>query len=156
MVIERRSANDQRVRPIRRGISPTFEALCEVTEAALRAIDAAGVLDDDRPELALATLRRWCAGTSTIEEVDLAANEATESWSAGFASPAARAAYGAVDWLCLIAQDQRGTVDDEAIDHVVGNVRDTFIALGEAPLAATVKAGRLYATALRRYVALRA
>lgn len=115
---------------MRRVAAAEFMALCDVAAMALARAETAGALHDDRPELCLAALRRWCAGDATLDEVDAAAQEATDAWSQGFTTPAAPA-FGAIDWLCLGAQDALGAVDDELRAHVLANARDTLAALGE-------------------------
>lgn len=141
--------NDLVFHPVTRRVPPELAALCDVAELALRAVEARGQLADDRPELALATLRRWCEGRCAVEELDAAAAEATDAWSAGFSTPAA-CAYSAIDWLCLAAQDERPVLDDEVRDRVLGNVRDALVALGEARDAAAARTAGAYRAALRR------
>lgn len=141
--------NDLVVHPVSRRVPPELAALCDVAEVALRAVEARGLLNDDRPELALATLRRWCEGRCPVEELDAAAAEASDAWSQGFATPAA-CAYGAIDWLCLAALDERPVLDDEVRDGVLGNVRDALVALGEPREAAAARASGEYRAALRR------
>src|SRR5690349_6447172 len=89
-----------------------FLTLCDVAATALRSVEDAGLVADDRPELALTALRRWCAGELGPDEVDAAALDAADAWSQALHTPAATA-YGAIDWLCLGAQDDLGEVDDE-------------------------------------------
>jgi hypothetical protein len=141
--------NDLVVHPVSRKVPVELAALCDVAELGLRAVEARGLLGDDRPDLALATLRRWCEGRCTVEELDAAAAEATEAVSLGFATPAALA-YGAVDWLCLAAQDERPVLDDEVREWVLRNVRDALVALGEPREAAAARASGAYRAALRR------
>ena len=109
---------------LKRGVVTEFLALCDVASMALRAVEDGGALTDDRPELALAALRRWCAGEASLDDVDAAAGEATDAWSLAFNTPAATA-FSAVDWLCLGAQDDLDVVDDELRGRVLQNARDT-------------------------------
>lgn len=131
-----------------------FLALCDLAEVALHAVESAGHGIDDRPELALATVRRWADGGASLDEVEEAAEAATDAWSLAFDTPAATA-YGAVDWLCLGAQDDLNAVDAELRDKVFENVRDTLVALGEAPEAASARVSETLQTRLAvRRVAL--
>lgn len=114
---------------------------------ALRAVEDGGALTDDRPELALAALRRWCAGEASLDDVDAAAGEATDAWSLAFNTPAATA-FSAVDWLCLGAQDDLDVVDDELRGRVLQNARDTLVALGEEPAAAAQRVSDFFRRSL--------
>jgi hypothetical protein len=83
------------VRTRRRQVAPEMVArravalaLCAVARAALDACERAGAVDDDRPELALATLERWCRGEATRADVrraraGLAAWRAASRWAPG-------------------------------------------------------------------------
>ncbi len=55
---------------MRRSVTVEFLALCDLAEVALRAVESAGHGIDDRPELALATVRRWADGGASLDEVD--------------------------------------------------------------------------------------
>lgn len=140
--------NDLLLHPVERGVPRELVALCDVAELALRAVEARGHLTDDRPELALATLRRWCAGACSVEELDAAAEAVSEAWSGAFETPAA-CAFAAVDWLCLAAQDELAVVDEESRRRVLDNVRDALVALGEGRDAARARAQAAYRVALR-------
>jgi hypothetical protein len=141
--------NDLLVHPVSRRVPPELAALCDVAELGLRAVEARGMLGDDRPELALATLRRWCEGRCTVEELDAAAVDANDAWVQGFATPAA-CAYHAIDLLCLAALDERSVLDEEVRDEVLGDVRDALVALGEPPEAAAARVANERRAALRR------
>lgn len=124
-----------------------FMALCDVAALALHSAESMGALRDDRPELALAALRRWCVGEATLDEVDAAAAEATDAWSVAFDAPAAPA-FSAVDWLCLGAQDDLGAVDDELRSRVLDNTRDALVRAGEVPDAAEHRVQEAFRAAL--------
>ncbi|MBI5512139.1 MAG: hypothetical protein HY909_00135 [Deltaproteobacteria bacterium] len=110
-----------------------FLALCDVVALALEELERAGQLDDDRPWLALGVVRRWSQGEATDDEVDEASEQVTEV-SAFRDEGASAAAYSAVDWLCLGAQD--GSLDDELQGWVLQRSADVLVALGETPEAA--------------------
>jgi hypothetical protein len=137
-----------------RDVAVEFLALCDVAAMALRVVEDAGALTDDRPELALAALRRWCVGEATLDEVDEAAESATDAWSQAFETPAATA-YGAVDWLCLGAQDDLDVIDDELSSRVLENARDTLVALGEAHDAAVSRVSNSFRWSLATHRAAR-
>ena len=44
-------------------------ALCAVCRLALARTEELGLVDDDRPELVLAVIERWCAGEATSADV---------------------------------------------------------------------------------------
>jgi hypothetical protein len=141
--------HDLVLHPVERDVPRELAALCDVADLALRAVEARGELTDDRPDLALATLRRWCERECSVEELDAAAEAASEAWSAAFGSPAERA-FAAVDWLCLAAQDELAAVDDESRRRVIDGVRDALVALGERRDAAGARVSAAYRAALRR------
>lgn len=124
-------------------------ALCEVAQMALTAVESAGLLTDDRPELSLAVVRRWCVGEADDDEVDDAARAATEAWEAADRAQSGPA-YSCVDWLCLTAQDDlAGGVDPETFGYVLANAVECLVLAGENPEAARARAQRVYDAALR-------
>jgi len=123
--------------------------LCDLAEVALHAVEMRGLLSDDRSVMALAVVRRWCEGGCTEDELDDAAEAASRAWSEAFGTPVA-CAYGAVDALCLAAQDELPVLDDEARDRVIDAVREQLVALGEARDAARAQVGEAYRAARRR------
>jgi hypothetical protein len=124
-----------------------FLALGDVAALGLGELERAGCLDDDRPWLALGVVRRWADGAATDDEVDEAAAEVTEVSALRDLGPTA-AAYSAVDWLCLGAQD--GAADDELRGWILQRVADALAALGEAPEAARSRVDAVYRAGLER------
>lgn len=125
-------------------------ALCAVAELALVALESAGLLDDDRPELCLAVVRRWCLGEATDDEIDDAARIATEAWEAAAERPSAPA-YSCVDWLCLLAQDDlAGGVDAELRGYVMAHAVACLALHGEPRDAARARCERVFEGALTR------
>jgi hypothetical protein len=135
--------------PEARAVPPALAALCDVVELGLRALEARGGLTDDRPDLALATLRRWCAGEATEDELDAAADAASVAWTAAFGTPAGPA-FAAVDRLALAAQDELAALDDAAVAGVLGAVRDALAAGGERRDAAEARVRAAWRAARRR------
>jgi hypothetical protein len=92
----------------------------------VREVDRRGQLDDDRPELALAELRRWCDGEASPEAVAAALELVVGTL---FERRAAAAAARCVAWACRVRSAHAGRAADERA-AVQARGREALEALG--------------------------
>jgi hypothetical protein len=88
--------------------------------------ERAGHLDDDRPELALAELRRWCDGEGSPDAVIAALDQVAEVF---FEHRAASAAAWCVLWACRVQSARRGR-EAEVHESALARAREALMALG--------------------------
>lgn len=107
---------------------PAVRALVAVARLVLIEVERAGMMRDDRPEIALSEVERWCDGKASLPDVMGALDQvASATWEHGEGNEAA----AIVMWVCRVNSRQR-----EVERTVLRKSIELLVRLGEARDAA--------------------